>query len=161
MPHRHQVFMKWDNFWAFAIFLEAMFATLLSSHRCLQVWRKKNVRGKVANCHRMLCKPSKNSRPTSAQSQLSTTPKETGPTHSSLMPASVTTKSQGPLMQSSHRSTQMVSIASLHILVESCKITNATTCHFYWKCKLPFGVWILLVPICKAESLHWSQITGP
>jgi hypothetical protein len=63
----------------------------------------------------------------------------------------VTTKSQGPLMQSSHRSTQMVSIASLHKQAESYKSTNATTCLFCLKCKLPFGAWITLAPIYEEE----------
>jgi len=98
-------------------------------------------------------------RPTSAQKQLSTTPDETGPTHSSLTPSSVMKKSQGALAPFLCKFTQMVSIVSLHMQAESCKSMNAITRLYCLKCKLLFEAWTIWAPNYEAENSHSLRTT--
>jgi hypothetical protein len=64
---------------------------------------------------RLFSERSPTASPTYALSQLSTTQEDTGPTPSSLMPASAMTKKQGALVPFLHKLTQMASIVSANV----------------------------------------------
>jgi len=97
----------------------------------------------------MLWKLFKNCKPTFARSQSLITPEETDPICSSLMPASVTTKSQVASEPSSQ----------INQNCEHCVIAYASRkLQVAWNASRHLGVWIILVHTFEKENLRCLQL---
>ncbi len=130
------------------------------THIALTALTKKNAHEKQDNVYKMLYRPSWSFKATSALSPLSTINNATSPTHSLLMPASMTTKSQGrrghlyptqPKWPTLHHRLQQPKVAKAWVQLHALPAQNASS-------NLGHGSFCHLSLQLQIYAHHWPQM---
>lgn len=159
-PSHQKMFTMFDNFWDFAILSAHTCVTLHSLMHLLQLWHEMIVGVKEVIYLKLLWRPSE-----ILQSYLCLDPVVAYPyyNHTYFIITDATLalqRNQVALVPFSHSLMRKENIMSCYLPHASCRSMNATTPHSYWRCKLCYGILIILTPTYEANISYLTLLAG-